>query len=260
MLKEVAGTLLEHGQKLAKAEENARLLRKLDWPSDGRTFLYEAGGQVHERPIAPPLRRHQVETLEDLAAAVKLLGKKPVIWIGNDQIVGDLDDEDRRENVTLELFHSAVWTALEALETGNSRQGQADFVRLLRREFRASSEATKLLPAIRQIKFSRAASGYSNVQHGAESLGNTIENEVSGADAIGDFFTVPVNVYRNARLNVPDYRYPVSVDLEIDAARAEFIVRPMPDELVTVRQRTLDRIALYFKEQIPDVPTFFGTM
>lgn len=263
MLKEAIEFVFNRGVEEIKAAK----AQKFDVPGDGRMVLIEHNGQLTERPVPPPLRRHTVDSVDDLIAAVKRWGlgnidvgdDDGVLWISEERIVLVTNDSDRRETVTLPLVHSSVFAKVKSLSDHNTaRMDQPTLIRLLRRDFRHADGVAELLAAVRKIKFRQLEQGYSDVQHGNESMGNAIEAEVSGAGDIADTLIVPVNVFSNP--GEREFRlWTVGLDLEIDAKSQRFILRPMPDEVELAVSLALESIRERLTKALPETPVFFGT-
>jgi hypothetical protein len=133
---------------------------------------------------------------------------------------------------------------------------QADLIRILRTKLVNANGRELLLTAIRKIRFKNHLSGVSNIQHGNESMGQTIENEVTGADELPDSLTVDTYVYCN--LGETDQQWPIKLDLEIDAKNQRFRLTPVGDEIERVSQAALASIRERIEAELPDYPIFYG--
>ncbi|HJT35460.1 MAG TPA: hypothetical protein VJ783_25765 [Pirellulales bacterium] len=226
-----------------------------DVPGDERSILIEHNGQLVERKIPPPLRSHVVESVADLVAATMRWGADGTIWIDERMVRLVVSDDDRREFVTCHLKPAVVFSTARGLAKPIC---QADLVRLLRREFRDAIGAAEMLAAVRKLKFKQHSEGHSNITHGGESLGRTIENEVTGLDGleVPELLTLETNVYSNE--GERDKRYKLTLDLEIDPANQLFLFRPLPDEIERVVQAALNEIQARLSEALPDTSIFFG--
>lgn len=255
MLQEALEFVYSKADEVAEAE--AHRARALDWLSTPRELAFEHNGEIKKQAIPASLRGHTVRTVADLIQAGNRWKKNGVIWLSSQLAILSIDDEDRRDTVTLPLSKSVVFQKLESLEKGGTLD-QAGIIALLRREFRHSPEATTLLTAVRKIKFSLSTAGYSDVQHGNESLGRTIENEITGAENIAELITVPGSVYTNPGEDV--CKFMVGLTLDLDAKNQKFLIRPLPDELEVAQQVALQSVRERLEKGLPDVPVFFGNM
>ena len=108
------------------------------------------------------------------------------------------------------------------------------------------------------IKFRKSDSGASSIQHGSESLGRTIEAEVSGAGDIPESVVVSCPVYANH--GEREKTATIMYDLEIVPADGQFRFRPIPDELERVIDAALDDIRTRIVDALPDgSAVFFGS-
>lgn len=235
----------------------ARVLKEV--PSDGRTIVIEHAGKLIDRAVPPPLRAHSVDSVNDLVNAAKRWTTDPVIWVSERNVVLAIDDKDRRETVTLPLIKSHTFKTIESLRShDNGRMDQTTFVRLLRRDFRKSPDAATMLSAVRKIKFKSYSDGHSDIGHGNESLGKTIENEVTGAQDFPELMIVPCSVYMNPGEEIVETS--IGMDMEIDAKTQRFILRPMPDETEAAIARALASIQQRIGAGLgKEVPVFYGS-
>lgn len=252
MLKEALQYLFERGVDTER-ETRARILELPK--SDGRTVVIEHKGALIDRPIPPGLRNHTVDSVADLVNAARRWKDDPVIWIDGTQVVLVPHDGDRRDRVTLPLKQSTVFTCVKKLAE-QSRLEQPQLIRLLRHELRSAANLSSILTAVRKIKFRSLTQGHSDIQHGNESLGRQIENEVVGAEAIPESLVVSTNVFTNP--GEIDNKFTIGLSLEIDVAAQRFVLKPMPDEIEVAEDMALAGIRERIEHGLPDVPVFFG--
>ena len=109
-------------------------------------------------------------------------------------VVAILDDDTRRDRVTLHLNETALFTFLKTLPKSQGFD-QPQMIRLLRTTLANSVGKQEILAAVRKVKFRQLASGETSIQHGNESMGQQIENEVTGAADIPDTLVVDTPIY-----------------------------------------------------------------
>jgi hypothetical protein len=250
---------IEYVRNLADEASDSKQARIVSGiPGDGTAVVIEHGGKLIDRPVPPALRNHNVDSVADLIAAAnrwKGAGGN-VVWINGKSVVLVIDDADRRAKVTMPLVESAVFQRIKKLAQ-QPCVDQPTLIRLLRVELRHVIRAAELLTAVRKIKFRSAQSGHSDIQHGNESLGNQIEAEVTGADAIPDSLVVETNLFSNPGLD--ENKTGIGLDLEIDVKQQKFLLRPIPDEIEKVTAAELALIRAEIETALGDVPIFFGT-
>lgn len=241
---------------LAKTITTGNAAKVLPIPGDGRKVYVDQAGELRGLDIPPSVRGHLVETVTDLVAAAERWGKEGVIFINSDAVTLVTDDSDRRDTVILPLRKSHAFQTLERLDKTPSLD-QVQFIRLLRIDLQGAANRADLLTAVRKIKFRQSSAGESNVQHGSESLGRTIENEVSGAGNIPEQLAVTCSVFANPGLD--EIEHSVMCDLEIVATESKFRFRPLPDELADVQSAALAEIHGQLMDKLDSIGIFYGT-
>ena len=183
-------------------------------------------------------------------------GGRAVVWIAPAAVVAILDDDTRRDRVTLHLNETALFTFLKTLPKSQGFD-QPQMIRLLRTTLANSVGKQEILAAVRKVKFRQLASGETSIQHGNESMGQQIENEVTGAADIPDTLVVDTPIYNN--LGERDYSFPVPLDVEIVPTERKFVMRPIGDALEIAAQAGQLSIAERIRAAIPNTPVFFGS-
>ncbi len=240
----------------AKEQADTRNAKRLDFLSDPRVNRYELNGEIRELPIQPPLRAHVVDSVFDLILAANTWGQKGTIWLNESIVILTVDDADRREHVALPLVKTDVFQKVEALNS-SPFVNQGELIRLLRREFRKSPQATTLLSSVRSIKFRKGETGHSDLQHGNESMGRTIEEEVTGAADILDELTLPLSVYANPGERATVVTMMFSLDIDVQGKR--FALKPLPDEIPMAIDQALASIRAAITAGGPaGIPVLYG--
>lgn len=249
--------LQEALQYLARQAEEANVPSVTAIPGDPVQVLISHGGAYEKHQLPPAHRKHTVRTLDDMILiterASAVWGGKPVLWHDRASVVLVVDDGERRDLVTMPLQIAETYATVEKLAT--RKFTQKEFVQLLRVSLRGCVVDKTLLPAVRELKFKKNASGTSGIQHGRESMGREIESEIVGADAIPEEVVLQTRVYNN-----PDVQYmaKVACALDIDLESETFTLRPMPDQLEEAVQGAQNEVRTRL-EEIKDVQSFYGT-
>lgn len=249
-----------------EAEINLKAVMLMDSPDPRKKFLIR--GQKHEEiSVPPPARKHHVYTLVDLLDyAGRMIGaesdpdapraEKPalVIWHNVVGVTLVLDDADRRDTVFFPLEKSAAWKLLAKIEEqGVAQLAQRDFIRLLKNEF-AVSEA--IVAQFRKIDFRVMKQAQGNVNRGKESLGKSIEAEVSsGGQELPEEVEVVVPIYLNAG---EGETYSVRLLLDYDAETAKILITVEADALEKRVQAHQASIHGRCSSTLADVPVYFG--
>ena len=244
-------------ESLGKTFQAAASARVLNIPgNDGRKCYVDQNGTLTVYDVPPPLRAHHVNSVDDLIAAARKWNTGPVVWISGEAIVLVPDDADRRDRITLKLVKSAAFAKLCSLAS-EPELNQAELVRLLRVDLVGAVNRVGLLAAVRQIRFRQSTAGESTIQHGNESLGRTIESQVSGASEIPETVLVSCSVFSNP--GEREKRLTIACDLEIITAESAFRFHPLPDELERVKDEALADIRETIGEALGNVAVFFGS-
>lgn len=254
MLMDALQFVFDRAEKSA-ADQRPKLVPEL---KDERAVYYEHHGAIIRHDLSVPPRCHTVETLDDFILAVERWGdSRSSIWIAPNGtgVLAILNDEgDRRERVRLALHETAAFRRLRELEKA-PKLDQQGLVRLLRYDLAGQWSPPGLLGAVRKIKFRSGTSGESSIQHGNESLGRTIEAEVTGADQIAEAFQVSAPVWSNRG---EESVYTVQLDLEIVPASQAFLVRPCPDQITDVINFAMVSLRERLLRELSDNTVVFG--
>lgn len=265
---QAAGTFLADGinaiAQLASAASKSREAKIVEGIAPNElTKIVQFNDELKTFHLDPPNRAHKVQTLDDLVTAAKRwqtavsdqsLG---VIWIGEGAIVLHPDDETRRDAITMPLVKTDLWELVTTLAK-NSIVDQPALVRLLRVQLAAMAGSVELLSKVRNIRFKSAEEGHSNLQHGNESMGRTIEREVAGADKLPEQLQVWAQPWINGAPDASDSK--LRIDFEIRVTDKNFSLRPFPDDVQDALQEHREAIKQYLQEQLGDNQTIlFGS-
>lgn len=179
--------------------------------------------------------------------------KKGVVYVGEGSIVYVYDANDRRDRASTPLTLSKPWQWLLKADAGQIPQlSQRDIIRTLRITFGGALPAgSNLIGALRNLNFTNNGTVEANIQHGKNTLGKQILNQVIGIDALPEDVAFSLNVFEN-------FRYPVTVQcaLEIYPDVQKFEIVPYPNQLHDALELTLDRIRGDFDSE--DVRAYLG--
>lgn len=248
MLKEA----LQYLWDSARSSQKAVILQV---PGDGRTCTVDQDGKLVTLTIAPPLRAHQVDSVADLIAAAGKWNTAPVIWLNDTCPVLIIDDGDRREKVSLPLKKTKQFSFLENLKSDHGFD-QVAMIRALRVDLPGAEKRAELITSIRTLKWRTSSEGSVDIQHGKESLGKSVENEVTGQGQIPELVVVTCPVFRNP--GEEQNQFGIGCDLEIDSADQEFIFRPLPDEIENATASALNDIRSRLVNALPSVTILYG--
>lgn len=212
--------------KLGELAVQAAAVQFVKSPHDPRLGYVVEGGSARAVPIPAPLRAHSTSDLASLLAFVcdEAACPEPEVWVHAFGGVALCSRADRRERIELEIPPTDRWDAVVGL--GQARaMSPRDAVRFLRFTLDVRG-ADALLAGLGRIDFVRSSSASHRNEHGAESLGRSVEAKVQRVESIPDVVTLTVPVHQVAG----GYEATVRIGVEIDAESQLVRLVTMPDE------------------------------
>lgn len=212
---------------LQTTAQQAQAAVKIDLPGDGRTAYVSQGGALRELKVPTAVRNHIVRRLDDLIDMANRHAEadNPVIWHDQKQVTLIVDDDDRRDRAVFPLESTSMFLRMLRLEAEEPLFSQQQLIRLLRVEFELDSAKIGIF---RRIDWTSSRSGQGVVEHGKESLGRSIEQQVKGAQEIPESIVIPISLYRNRG---EDQEYPIRCLVNFDIDQAAIQIIPAPGEL-----------------------------
>jgi hypothetical protein len=250
--------LKEFWESLTKSARETVLPQKLPFDGgDGREVYFAIDGRIENRDVRPEPRHHEFTTLESFAEAVNHYSDGATVWVGRQSIVALIDDDDRRDRLTLHLPYSEQWKVLLQLQQ-TPVVTQEKLVQLLRTELLGIGGRESLLQTVSKIKWHRNESGEASITHAGESMGKSIQAAVSGAGNIPEDAVVTTTVYANPDLR--DIEHVVAMSLQVLHTEQKFRLKPIGDELIRVQDATLAAIFDTLKAKVGEnAKVFVGT-
>ena len=223
---------------------------KLATPSLHKSRRLLPDGKIDEVVDEPPPRNHTVYDIDSLSS----YAEEAVIWHCDAGVVAVLNDAEYRDSqVTMPLPVHPKFAAIER-QTGNTftQKGLIDFLRLnLKPEI--ENAVPGFISQLREIRVQQNVAGDSTIKHGRESMGKTIDNAVTGADALPDELelTLPLWLHLDALVTL-------HFVFDIDVAEAKFSFRPKPGELERARANGQDWLHKQLESACEDSTILFG--
>lgn len=258
MIKDALELIASKAEVLATAKATRK---PFDIPGiDDKQFVADPlTAVVTQYDIPAPRRNHKVGTVLDLCNAVKALtvgsltkdcaDARVRIWIGDGLITAVLDDEERRDFVTMQLCKTETFNRIVAL--CNKQLGQKDLIQHLRTTLRNADGAAGLLTTVRSIKFRSSESGHAEAQVGRESMGRSVEAAVTGATDFPDELSISVHVFRDHSFD-SDFEETLTMTFDCIVEEQRFKLELLPDLVSTVTDNTLSKIADFVSKQFAD--------
>ena len=222
MLKELLDGLVELAQK-------SDAIQIVHEAKDGTTLYRSTTGAIGHFDRPPDPRNHKAldsSAVTDFAS----VNDGSVIWYSREAVVCLINDETRRDRVTLTLEYSPQMKFFRQLEANGTAHTQAQLVLILRTTLAgcAEDEAAKtLLPAIRAVKFTKTSEGEAAIDHGRASIGKRLTEQATGAVAIPETVVFKIPVFANAF----QFECPVICAVDVDAGKETFRLIPLPLEI-----------------------------
>lgn len=221
------------------------------------SFLIKQGDTFDLREKPP---RHKVDKVQSLNGLIAASGrwKAATVWHEGTSIVALHDDERRQDSTSFLLQYAKTFQTIQSLDGENPAfVTQKQMVRLLTHDLADALEPTLgLLNAIRQLSFQRKSDGGSTIEHGKESLGREVEDEVQGRTDIPERFVLLSPVFLLANSPV----LPIRMGLEINVETCQLAIRPLPDEIVKAERETHDWIHTELVAAVADeTEVFYGS-
>ncbi len=232
----------------------------------GRNVLLDKGeGPPEILEIPPACRLYEVSSITGLADTVSYLhqesqeGQSTCVFVGTHITVCMDERGGRRDLATMSLPVSTQFGRLRMM-SGEVEMTQRELVWLLTSVFRDNMLTADFLPTIRSLKFTSNNEGTSKVQHGEESLGASIEEQVvSGKDGgtLPDMVEFEVPVFDTIDLDFePTCRIRCAV--RFNAQDKMIVVKPEPGQLEGAVAKAVSEISERLTSLVPEGVSVLG--
>lgn len=193
------------------------------------TFVRQSDGTFAILQAEPAKRDHKADDLSTVVAFALRAPESSAIWYSPSAIVALLDDEDRRDKVTMTIQPSPQWQWLLGQDANAKQFDQRGLIYTLRTLFRDNlALAGDLIGLLRQINFKAGQEGESNIGRGKSSVGKIVRSEIQGAGELPEYVTLQVPVWYGPLAKI---RVRVDLALEPDEQTQTFKFTPLPGKL-----------------------------
>ena len=215
------------------------------------------GDELEEKAVPPPLRQHTLGGFADLIQALtdKAIAPAPEVYISESSVVGLLDRADRRERVSVPLTCSARLLQCAQMQAKPRAFSPREAVKFLRMELHGANLGT-VIQALSRIDFKRQVGASSDVAHGRETLGRSVEAAVQQAEAVPQEFHAYVPVWTTPGFT--DYPQAIHFGLFLDMEAGQVELRVLSDETERAMGAALATAAADIRKALPGVPVFVG--
>lgn len=212
---------------------------------------YLVDGELKQFEHERPARQHTVYDLQSLKPWCE---ETTPIWHDDDRVVVILDDDGHRDD-TVEM-PLPLHPTFEALCEAPRNVDQAAMIRWLRLNLKdiLDKDHPNLISLLREIRITQNVAGTGTVTHGRESMGKTIDNAVTGVDAVPEdvLLRVPLWLHHDAFVSVPCY-------FDIDTSNVKFTLAPKPGAIEQAKADGQAWLHEQLEELAPESSVFFGT-
>lgn len=206
-----------------------------------RYYLAEGEGVGRFVEAEPAPRDHSARNLQPIIAWAKEVGTTCSIWFSRCGITLLMDEDNRRDKVSLDLNLSPQMVKVLELQTKNIFS-QRELIFLLRTTFaRCQDKCPAFLKALRDLKFKVNSEGGGNIQHGKTSIGKSVMQEVLQQDLLPEYVTLVVPIFENAYFALPQS---IEFAVEIHPAEEKFQLIPIPGAIEDAIERAEAEIGL----------------
>lgn len=250
--------LAEMIEKIVGLSREGQTFKTLEEPGGKWVRIKNPDGKV-DRVIVPPSDRQYVaQDLDTLAAMLKGSGNAAVFVRGNGiragvNVIAFLDEEVRNESVRFEVAPSVARTTL--LSLAETWQKQRAFVQALRDDLWGCC-APDLLDKMRTLDFTRRNDGSKSIQHGRESLGNSIEEQVQSKHGKLPE-VVELDLPWFGTMGFEKLRNRIEVSLDTDATNEVLRFAPRGDEMELANQDSVAYVADQIRTVVEETTRVF---
>jgi hypothetical protein len=250
--------LAEFLQKIADLVTKAQHVDIFTIPGNPQELLVRHGEELLREQVPPPARAHQLAGFADLVEALKdkAIAPAPEVYVSAACVKALLDRENRRQTVAIQLAPSRRFQLCAGLENQPRGFSPKDAVKFLRMEMHGTS-VDAVAQALARIDFKRTVGGVSDVAHGKESLGRSVEAAVQQADQVPQQFHAYIPVWTTKGFE--DYSQAIDFGLHLDMEAGAIELRVLSDEIEKARNAALATVAKDLRDALPGVPVFMGT-
>lgn len=199
-----------------------------------------------------------IETILALAVESGNAGEHPVIWHDHDSVVLDYVPEYGDEYATFALREHPHFTTLKNLTESPRQYTQAEFLHLLKYKFFGIIDPT-FVAALTKVKFTKQTENGGEINRGKESIGRSVQAQVTGVEGLPEEVTLRLRVYENLGLGEG---FPVHCQITVHMESEKFSISAFPCELqaaIDASQATLHEMIVAGFDGSTDVKVRYGS-
>lgn len=191
---------------------------------DPDNYHVRLGDEIVQVPKLAEPRRHTVCDMPSFCLAFESFHKPGgSVWHNHERIVAILQDDTRRDKLTLDLRESDQLQALKSMD--RALLDQRTFCRDLK--LRLGVEET-FVGQFRRLDWQHKKEASGTSARGQDRMGISISDEVNGVADLPEELTLEIPIYD---LTALPYRYKVPCLIEIDASQQKLGIVTKPDAI-----------------------------
>lgn len=244
-------------RELINLAQKARAVEVIEIPGvSDRKWIANRDGTREVVPIPARPRNNQMLSRADLVAAVldKAICPDPEVFVSGTGVGVWCNRTQRTDRVGLNFTTSARFQLLTNLQSPRAFQPK-DAVKMLRLELHGGRHQS-VIDALSNIDFQRTNAGKSNVAHGRETLGRSVEAVIQQADKVPQLFTIETPLWSTQGFN--GYGTSIAIGVHLDPEQGTVELRVLSDEIMRATNECVNAVVTALRESMPDVPVFMG--
>lgn len=244
------GAAIKEVERLTK-QANATTI--LETKGERKGFYYlVTDGKATATVAQPGWHSEKLQTPDELRKFIHAEKQdNSAVFIADNEVIFVRDLEDRRDTAFVELIETEPYTWLKV--ASGKMLSQSDLVRLLRITFKGClGGESALLPIVRNMRFTSAADANVELKHGRESVGNSIQRQITGEGTIPEEMTLRVPIFENH-----NFSSPIHCAIEVFPLEQAFKLTPYPLQVRIAKDAALSSIEdLLTHDDLP--PVYMG--
>lgn len=248
---------IEKVQQMVRDEKRMQVVVVDREPKDV-FWLVDKDGKAERKVAEPAPRSYTATSLTGFCHQLSHFatpGNKIAVFVGRGCVTALLDEETRRDRITLKLRETQAFQFLAAAQESAKVLSQKDLIWELRTRFRSQVAPADFLADIRQLRFRSGDEGEATVQTGNESLRRNVQaSVVAGGKDIAEAIDLDAAVYEGTPEIEDDTSFRVAVDMNL--SEQKFQLRTLPGESESALLATHEKIREYILGTVINVRVF----
>lgn len=227
-------------------------------PSQPKTLWVRHGDELKAIEVPATPRAHKLLGLTALIAALgdKAIAPAPEVYVSSNQIVALLDRADRRDRIVVDLGFSKQFVMLQRMEAEARVASPAAIVKFLRIDLAGGVDKDEVIGPLSVIDFTLLRTTSSNVAHGRDGYGGSVNAEVKQAALVPQEFFCHAPVWTAE--GTEHVLAEVNTSLFLDAEKQVVELRVLPDQCTIAINGSVGALVRQLTAELDGVPVFAG--